>query len=171
MVHELYSHAFKAKLILFSRRISQCWFHWMNLPHRTSALRCLHAQVNHRFSGSEKNEPEPGAGVLSLFIGQRGSALWCVNWTEWHPVWSDSQREVQWAAFMAHWTQELFLNLHTRGLMPLAPLVCANEHFLWSTATSHAADCGWPMNICPLLQPHKWYQTVMVLHREAHCSH
>lgn len=115
-----------------------------------------------------------GDGVLSLFVGQRGSALWCVTWTEWHPAWSDSQQEVQWTAFMAHWTKQLFLNLHARGLMPLAPLVCANEHFLWSTATSHAADRSRPKNICPLcgaLQPHKWHQTVMVLHREVHCSH
>lgn len=49
---------FKAKLILFSRHISQCWFHWMNLPHRNSAPRRLHAQVNHRFAGSQKNEAE-----------------------------------------------------------------------------------------------------------------
>lgn len=130
----------------------------------------LHTQVNHLFSDWTRT----GAGVHSLSIWKRGSALWCVTWTEWRPVWSDSQREVQWTAFMAHWTKKLFLKPHTRGLMPLAPLVCANKHFLWSTATRHAADRGWPMNICPqcgALQAHKWHQTVMVWHRGVHCSH
>lgn len=92
-----------------------------------------------------------GAGVHSLSFGQRGSALWCVTWTEWHPVWSDSQQEVQWTAFMAHWTAMLFLNLHTRGFWCVLFHLCALMNILYDQlqqVTLQIAADQWTSVLC-----------------------